>query len=223
MASLKQVVDTLRREIETALAQAQPWPGGVQLEADRIIATLQMNVVDLQGNDGIRIDIPSGPGKNSGDQVVTPVHSLRLEFKCIGGQLIAVPPKENQAGANPNMSLSAPMQLAEPAAEHVTRQLSSIFGPPGFDSSARATVFREALENLADTDVAILVSGLTGGSVSDSRVKRAISLLQRVCHSGPAGAIQGKEVLARVFQSYSIQAVVQLVREIWKTQDEWMT
>ena len=118
-----------------------------------------------------------------------------------------------------------PTRPAVPATEPVFQALCGLFGAPGFDSSARACVFREALEGLSDADVAMVIARLEGthaGEVS-AAIERAHQLLSRVVRSGPAQSFRrGGEILTALLAQTPVAAVLRLVEERWETQRDWM-
>jgi hypothetical protein len=100
-----------------------------------------------------------------------------------------------------------------------------VFGAPGFDSSARATVFREALAELSNDQALAVVDSLNGSLVSgtDEVVKRAWFLIGALLRSGPLKSTdRGGAFLAKIFSQHSVQSVIQLIEDRWKSQAEWL-
>ena len=119
------------------------------------------------------------------------------------------PPRPEEPGANG----------AEPRNFAV---LSEVFGAPGFDSSARATVFREALEQLSEEQRRrVLVSlGSMPSPGEEAIVSQARHLIQRLAASGPAGSEHGPAKLRHLASMGSVRELIQLA-ERWRTQSEW--
>ncbi|MFN7141376.1 MAG: hypothetical protein ACK4UN_18775, partial [Limisphaerales bacterium] len=145
-------------------------------------------------------------------------HSLQIEFKCSSAGNHPTPP------AAILHSKPEATELKGPAAESVIQQLSTIFGAPGFDSSARATVFREAFQELSDQEVEALIKSLSvsPSASAPNTVKHSLSLVERVCRAGPSGIEKGKRTLAQIFASQHPTPVLKLIATTWKTQEEWM-
>ncbi len=215
MHSLKDVVEALRREIGSALETGEALPNGVQLEAERVAATLQFSI---EGNPP-SFNIMEGESKKSS------AHSITIEFNIKSNDAVTKP--EIKSATKPVVVVQAQTvenKLEGPEEKRVIEQLTKVFGTPGFDSAARATVFREALETLSDAEAGTLVNALQGKDAADKHatVKRAMALLQRVSHSGPAGVEKGKAVLAEIFAVHSVRSIVSLVASVWKSQEDWM-
>lgn len=107
----------------------------------------------------------------------------------------------------------------------VVPALSQVFGAPGFDSSARATVFRETFADRTPGEAAAIVAGLTTplASLTDERTRQAVHILRGVILSGPAKQVErGAEILRQVFFECPLTAVMQTVESTWKTQDDWL-
>ncbi|MDB6026007.1 MAG: hypothetical protein JWM68_2230 [Verrucomicrobiales bacterium] len=224
MQSLKDVVAGLRKEIEAGLALDQPLPHGVRLEADRVIATLQFCIDETSGA-GVTFSVPGAnvkSPKGAKTSSSNPIHSLAIEFKRCGDN------SGNSHGQG-MLQTSASRELtttplAGAGTDELTRKLSNVFGPPSFDSAARATVFREALENLSGPEVELLIRSLRGMPLSEKEatVKRSLSLLTRVLKSGPAGLFEGKSILVELLGRYSLKVILHLVASAWKSQQDWM-
>ena len=101
--------------------------------------------------------------------------------------------------------------------------LSEVFGAPGFDSSARATVFRETLEELDEAECqAVLTSlGTPAPEGEEPALSRARHLVQRLAGSGPAGPRRGPELLRQLASRVPAGVLIRLAAERWRTQSEW--
>lgn len=106
-----------------------------------------------------------------------------------------------------------------------TSLLAQIFGAPGFDSSARATVFRETLAGLTPKEIEAVMATLTTplNGIMDERQRQVVHILRGVIHSGPTKQMErGAELLRRVFANHPLAEVMQNVEADWKTQDAWL-
>jgi len=110
-------------------------------------------------------------------------------------------------------------------AEKVIASLSSIFGPPGFDSSARATVFCEVFATLSEPQAAAFIASFSSGTVpdEDATLGTARHRINGVFRSGPLRSVErGSEIFAEVLSQYAIEPIVRLVEEKWKRQNDWL-
>jgi hypothetical protein len=221
MQSLKHVIVALRRELEEALASKQPTPQSGTLVADRAVVTLQFQVNGMETSkaNAVTFSVPQNKSNEA-----SAVNSVSIEFKfssSLSGSGLLPPAGAESSG---EVAISPVSSDENGALDKITEQLSEVFGRPGFDSSARADVFREALEPLTDAQLKLLLKGLQekGAAVEDEVVKRALSLLHRVCHSGPSGAVKGKNILAVTFQNYPMKVIVAQVKSVWKSQQDWV-
>jgi hypothetical protein len=150
MASLHQVIAALRREIDVALEENAAKGGPVRLEFDRVVLSLEVSVRNQRAPDGC-VEL-SFEVLEAGQKEQT--HRLTFEFKSM-----ARPQADagNQpASATPKLAPAREkaFSLGGADASKVIESLSSVFGPPGFDSSARATVFREVFAGLSEPHAA---------------------------------------------------------------------
>lgn len=232
MQSLKNVVATLRQEILAALDEPKNLPAGARLEAERFVLSLAVTLQEKQGNgdsDVVELLIPvakasSSDNRSDGQAVEhTPpsLHTLTIEFRLASaarapGQTSGQPEREALA--------QKPANSVSPSPDPVVESLTAIFGVPGFDSSARATVFREALTGISDDQARAIADSLRGMPTPGitPAAARARSLVERLVVSAPAGPPRGREVLAEVFHRHSVQSLLGFIRERWKTQEEWL-
>lgn len=209
MLSVQKTIRALRRQILAALADDTAVPEGVSLVADRVSVSLAVQIHATE------------PAEDPGWLVVATepascLHHVTIEFNLsTAGQteirptLLFKPARPAEAGANG----------AEPRNFAV---LSEVFGAPGFDSSARATVFREALEELSEEQRRrVLVSlGNLPSPGEEAIVSQARHLIQRLAASGPAGPEHGPAKLRHLASMGSVRELIQLA-ERWRTQSEW--
>jgi hypothetical protein len=162
---------------------------------------------------------------------------LTLNFALEAGR----PPRADAAGphsvtvefavgaAGEWQPVASPTQAppAEPAAapHELVPLLAQVFGVPGFDSSARATVFRETLAGMTPVEVEAVMAALTTplAGIADERRRQAVHILRGVIHSGPTKQVErGAELLRRVFANHPLAEVMRVVESEWKTQDAWL-
>lgn len=142
-------------------------------------------------------------------------HSITVEF-AVG---TAAP---SQSGPPPAEAVPAAQAATPP---EITSVLAQLFGTPGFDSSARATVFRETLAGMTHAEAEAVMAALTTplAGITEETRRRAVHILRGVIHSGPTKQVErGAEALRRLFSSHPLAEVVRVVEAEWKTQDAWL-
>jgi hypothetical protein len=214
MLSVEQTVRALRREILAALADDAPLPGGVSLVADRVSVALGLQFPAAADDRRDGLVVATDPSAC--------LHHLTLEFKL---QPVALPgPLAAGAVADaPGVSAVPPTLPPVTAESESVAALSEVFGAPGFDSSARATVFREALEELGEAQRgAVLASlGSPAPEGEEPALGRARQLVLRLAGSGPAGPKRGPELLRQLAGRVPAAVLIRLAAERWRTQSEW--
>lgn len=103
--------------------------------------------------------------------------------------------------------------------------LAQVFGAPGFDSSARATVFRETLAGMTPAEAGAVMAALTMplAGIADERTRQAVHILRGVILSGPAKQVErGAAALRDVLARHSLDDILRVVEAEWKTQDAWL-
>ncbi len=221
MQSLKDVLAALRREIEEGIRGNQPLSSGTRIEADRVIVNLQFSIKDSAAKNGtspIHFEVQSGE-----IQKASPAekHSLSVEFKVAGEATSTT--AVTAAPAKQVFEKGIPLQGTE--ATRAQEQLALVFGAPGFDSSARATVFREVLGNLSARDVPAVAAALIDSPRLPIKptVKSAIARLDRILKSGPSGVSDGRAIVAKLLERHPSTALVELVAKLWKSQEDWIS
>lgn len=144
-------------------------------------------------------------------------HSLTLEFRLGPAAEAATPPVPP-----PNPVAAPPPPIA---ATDIFGTLQQVFGAPGFDSSARATVFREALEHLDLEQARAAVARLRPdvSSPAEPATQRAANILRGICHSGPLkNAARGGQLLAALLAHHPLAAVLTVADTEWKTHGDWL-
>lgn len=230
MQSLNRVLAALRQEIDAGLTAGalspSPWSAGkvvveLELVGREEAGRISFAVAEVAG---VAALAGAGPDAEAGRSQFT-LH-LRLEL-LRAGALEATLAKAADVSRDraTEATRPAPAPAAATTTEPVFQALCGLFGAPGFDSSARACVFREALEGLSDADVAAVIARLAGpreGEVA-AELERARELLSRVVRSGPAQSFRrGAEILTALFALAPVAAVLRLVEERWETQRDWM-
>jgi hypothetical protein len=219
MQSLGKIISALRREVFAALEANRELPEATGIEADRIVASLNFTIKQHSEGEAEELSFfafEQGEG-GSGDNSPVSHHNLTIEFK--------VARQSDAAGAASKKAEPEPLAGAMDKQERsLIDSLANIFGPPGFDSSARATVFREALTGISDDQARAIIDSLRGMPTPGitPAAARARHLISRLINSGNAGPARCREILAEVFHRHSVQSIIQLVRDEWKTQEEWL-
>src|SRR6185436_10266986 len=83
MDTLANVLEIIRREIASALADDKPLPSEARLEADRVIVSLRVAIVDKDQKSEVRVI--TGSREPSGADT----HTITVEFAVRGGALAA--------------------------------------------------------------------------------------------------------------------------------------
>ena len=228
MASLKTILAALQNELETAFSGSLELRDGNRLRTDRISLSLELDFIessDADGNLQIEFRAPSpDPGRkknpaSAGDAARR--HTMTFEFRSDTGSAATAP--EIPRPKTKKSKTEAPLVGA--AYDQLVTGLSRVFGPPGFDSSARATVFREILEELSKEHQDAVRAALRSGTFeSDERlVHSALHRLRGLFQSGPATSPKvGAELFWAIAGQYSMPSLLQLIQEAWKEQSSWM-
>lgn len=95
--------------------------------------------------------------------------------------------------------------------------LDAVFGPPGFDSGARATVFREVAADVGEQGLTQVLELLQRGQPSeDADLERARHGLARLLDRGPSGSQHGARILGRLLGRHGLDRVLDRVGERWR-------
>lgn len=200
MPTLSHAINTALRELESGLA-VQREQASLPLIPERIQLTLTF-ALDA---DGTTNTSPGGP------------HSVTVEFKT-GNR------SPGAAGSPAPPSVSAALPVTDAAGEIVST-LSQVFGTPGFDSSARATVFREALDGMSRKQALAVLAAVTSSpsASTDDATRMTAHLLRGVIQSGPTKELdRGVSTLRKVLARHSLAEVLRAVEGGWKTQEAWL-
>lgn len=193
MQALNAVIAAVRRELDRASGTV---PG-------RSVLTLNIVLHPAPSPQGV----PAVMVLDSSDPPALAAHShqLRLELTAQG------------------VESTGPLSGAKQIGTDMLAVLSEVFGAPGFDSSARASVFREALEECSDDEARAVIGALSSRDATPGNAGRAAHLIRRVLERGPAGPERGARLLADLLTTTSPQEVQAFIRLTWKTQDDWIT
>ena len=228
MRPLKDVIVALRREMEAAFGNDQNLGPGRQIEADRVVLSLQIDILEQPGIPGstmLSFEVPDSPSQPpTAHDRQRGGHLLTIEFKCAPHQSHSAPSKFERG--RERTIPGTPPKLEGAEAEQVQRSLEQVLGSPGFDSSARATVFAEALRGLSDEQIRSIFAQLDR-SLSpriDKSDKRIRHHLNNVIRSGPLKSVTAaRDVLTDLFQKHASPEILSLIRTVWKSQEEWNT
>jgi hypothetical protein len=205
---LHEVIAAFQREIDAARGKGRPFHARLELQVavEQANHTAPVNVIVL--------------GRGAAERAPTGgAHTLVIDFD---------PAREssspNAAPVSPDDSAPAPHPHNE-----LHSALAAIFGPPGFDSAARASVFCEIIENLKPSQLEALLAAFTEDSSEvplhrppDADVATARTRIARLLKLGPAGFPAGLASLLRLLNRPGGEAVVRTLREHWKTQSDWI-
>ncbi len=236
MQSLKDVIASLCAEIDDALVASQPQVQGRRLESDRVVLSLQVAIREQTTADGKTHPVfevvssgeqgPDGSGATTQDHRS---HQVTVELKpgdrTVAGAQSDLEPVSGASETKADPVTQAPANISEDEAEQVVESLSEIFGAPGFDSSARATVFREALTGLSDDQVRTVIDSLDKNPPPqiDDVLHQARHMIYNILSSGPTESVTaGNQRLAPLFHKYSVGSLLRLIEERWKTQTDWL-
>ncbi len=213
MLTVEQTVRTLRREILAALAEDATLPRGATFSVDRVTMSLAVRIdpekVAAGGPGAFQVAEDPGPSD----------HRMTVEFR-LGEKPV---PNPATTGSSTPAPSADPVTMATPEESSAFTGLARILGAPGFDSSARATVFCEALEELdaAQQRQALLGLGDPPTAGEDPVVIRARHLVRRLAGSGPAGSAHGPRLLRELATRYPVEDLIALAASRWRTQSEW--
>lgn len=229
MASLKEIVTALQQELQTAFSD--PQESAVRLHPERLTLSLELLAIENpNSNPPVQLSFKvarCGPATSEPAVQAAPAgrHLLTLEIRpeFLKPPSASVPHPPAPSDSSVRSVASVPLDGSE--AQQTVQALGQVFGVPGFDSSARATVFREALDGLSPEQARAAVDSLGDETAvpADGAAKRARHLIRNVIRSGPLRSFeQGAAILAKLFRQYSVESIVRLVHAKWKTQEEWI-
>ena len=211
--SVETAIRELRQAALAALVEGTALPPGVTCVAERLTLSLavRFHPSDDDGESG-RCDVASGEASDA-------PHHLTLEFR-LG------PPMATEASARSNQAIETPPSVGKfPPDTSAVDVLSEILGAPGFDSSARATVFRETLEELGEVQRRQVLASLESpaSDSEDAQITQARHRIYRLSGTGPAGKDRGPKLLRELAARLSAESLIQLAKTHWRTPSEWAT
>ncbi|RFC41935.1 MAG: hypothetical protein DVB28_002121 [Verrucomicrobia bacterium] len=214
MPTLENALRELRREVLASLSAAPLRPGEPLCTVERITLSL---AVELQESEE-----PAQAGRFIVAAAPSVVHHrVSVEF-------VAAPGFPQPPAFLAQAAVEAPVANAVKAAVEVQdlsafSVLSEVFGAPGFDSSARASVFRDVLEELSpELQHQVLVTlESPADSGEEATLSEARRRILRLAGSGPSGAGRGPALLRELAQRESVQTLVLLAAVHWRTPSEW--
>jgi|GEM_PF-2822452 len=226
MFSIPSVLQLLQTQLSEAFNHPTRLPSGVELQADRVVITLSLHLVPNPTSPDsplIQVSPTSAPVEGQSlPHALSTLHSLTIELRP--PQLASTPiwaqPQAN-GSAKPSTNPKPPAKSPD---EWVS-VLAQIFGPPGFDSSARASVFCEVLEPFDHSQILLLIRSLLDPNPehltpSQKQVRHQILGIIR---SGPTESLtEGAQILADIFENAERDAILQLIHKRWKTQAAWL-
>ena len=199
----------LRDDIAHALASGEATPTGVLLTAERASITLSVNLIGetAPGTKSQFVVLPNATGP----------HQVTVEF-ALGGQ-------SQVTGSKPVIPEALPVAPSTTDLEALATSLSGIFGNPGFDSSARATVFRENLTELNPEEAASLIATLgdlppANETPAAGKARLRIKRLAALVSAEPEAALKS---FAQCASHFPVKEIIELAAKRWKTQDDWIT
>ena len=234
MSNLKTLLADLQKQLNEALCDPCSSPSsGPRLQAERATLSLKLALVPSTKNatepESQSFDLLplQGTASFKVTQAMPIEHTLSIEFRIDSACNVSEhAPTVGSVKPNPIPVLPPVAPLEPPGYEDPMNVLVAALGAPGFDSSARATVFCEALAELdAKQRVAIwnCLGDTRPGTVIDPSLKRARHLLRGALRSGPGGAKSiGPAPIAMLFTQHRSSDLLDLIRAQWKTQADWL-
>lgn len=230
MQSLEGFIAALHRELDAAFDQPMEFRSGMRLEAERITLSVNLDIAEIKNTDGtahlqLGVSSPLSGGRPRANQRAkgSETHTLTIEFRN------CPPPHADTAdtsGAEDRNILGQPTEATSgPEFERVVKELSRLFGMPGFDSSARATVFREALDGLSHEQTEAVIRSLAVNAYegTDPSVKCASQRIRRIFKAGPISSPKkGGELLEVLVRQNSFPSMIRLIKDTWKEQTDWL-
>ncbi|MBN9692605.1 MAG: hypothetical protein J0M24_20340 [Verrucomicrobia bacterium] len=218
-------IQTLREEIAAALTDTHP-----NVPWETLSVTLRLGLVHEEGTSpGTARWRLCRPGESAAHSVSLDLHPKSTVPAAPHPTSASARPPTDPANPPPATSETSVLfkaDLTEPEpdpAELMFRQCVEVFGPPGFDNSARAEVFSECLADLALADTATVLEWCRTGTrpPAGHPLQLKYGLLHRVLHSAPAGETKAAEILQTILQEHSWNDLVELLRERWRFGTHW--
>lgn len=221
MKPLRDVIQALRAEIATALAM--PGDRGVPLHPTRAVVTLRVLIRET-GAESPPFEFIAAADRDGNDLADTATHTVTIEFEREpAGTAFA---REQQQSGLAVPGVAAGHSPASGAS--LTQSLTTIFGAPGFDNAARATVFREVVDALTPEQIVALGDSFAREPEEVPRQKPAEAAvgtarlrITRLLKLGPGGFPEGRPALVELLRNHRVSDIRRALQEQWKTQSEW--
>lgn len=208
MQPLNRVLSALRREIETGLGPGRasdPW------QPDRLTLNLSLVITaNPESPDALQVLVPDG-------RESTPIHQSAAAHHLV----IELHPGGTPSSASQRSAGSPPDAIPHPRL--LVSALTDLFGAPGFDSSARAAVFCEALTGLSNAEMTQVLDSITNLKDVPVPLEQARHRIRTVIQNGPLKSLEGGQAaLDQVRALTNPNELLQFIRIHWKTQDDWL-
>lgn len=214
MTELQQVLQQIRQEIESGLAHRLPVSGGLELVAESVTLRLALETdPGLEGTTAAPIRVRLARSQSSDPALL---HSLTFQFR-LHPTGIPAPAPGVPTGQAPNPVTPADTDDALAIA------CEPIFGPPGFDNSARAEVFCEWASTLEPGELQRLLELAlhpTPGPIP-SRDAARLTRLRRLLDASPAGATAAARTFLALLRSHPLDPLLRRVAERWRFGTHW--
>lgn len=205
MRPLRDVIVAVRRELEAALEANGKSPSRTQLDADRIVVTLDFDICQQTGAGEpelsfgvVAMDVnAAGETGRKPDRAKT--HTVTIEFKSQGCQTAALHGVAPAAATGQSASEGTSVE-ERTRPEYRVGLLAQVFGAPGgFYSHNRADVLLSAVGELTDRGYDLLLGALAGNAppTGDADVAQAYGQICNILRSGPAGSVVKGAALLR--------------------------
>ena len=200
---LAKAIGAIRREIATALDEKTPLPAGARLHADRVVLSLRVAMTD---EEQLQVLTSERPGAEA--------HTITIEFAVDRGAV---------GGRSPKDQAVQELRIESATAEGIVNALMQVFGVPSFDSSARATVFRETVGALPEDQARVLIDSLGNAPSAEMPVdlKTAARIVKRLFEKGPTGVKHSAQVLQEISRLHALAPLLTVIEANWKTPDAW--
>ena len=203
----------LRSEIESALNEGSPLPGGVRLEAERVVLQLSIGRPGASGHSH-----PAASANDPGDWggQTGPQEHLTIEFRVSSPTASPASPVIEAVSTRPTLPPEALRSL-------VIETGTAVFGLQGFDNSARAEVFCELIAEQSASEVraalAIVQDGTPGNP--DPPLGRLVARLRQILGFSPLGRELAAGRLRALLEQSEIGTVVPILGQAWRFGTHW--
>lgn len=214
MDGLSERIRRLREEVEIALLLGRTGPAGIRLEAERVVLNLPLPA------DWGTVGGSAAPPTASVNGSHIPAHlagespaQLTIEFR------VHVAQGTQPGGGVPHM----PSQLSPEALRALILDTgTAVFGPLGFDNSARAEVFCELVAEMTIEDITDALNLLAMGSGANRPgLERPLARLRQLLGFSPLGREKSAERLLHLFHQTSASEVVSTLASQWRFGTHW--